>query len=82
MQTMRWMVACALAAGLMGCGGGGGASPAPEPMAQVTLSTAAIKQDLAAGDVLGLKLEGHQCLPVQYDGLRVRRPFLARTRSA
>lgn len=58
MQTMRWMVACALAAGLMGCGGGGGASPAPEPMAQVTLSTAAIKQDLAAGDVLGLKLEG------------------------
>ena len=32
-----------------------------------------------AVDTLGLKLDGHQCLPVQYDGLRVSRPFLPRT---
>lgn len=38
--------------------GGGSAPPPPEPLPQLSVSTAAIKEDLAVGDELALKIEG------------------------
>ena len=64
MQVMRMVSACALAAGLSACGGGGGGGSAPppatesQPQPQLTVTTATIKEDLAVGDELSLKVDG------------------------
>jgi len=58
MRASSLLWACVLTAGVSACGGGGGGNSPPEAQPQLTLTTAAIKQDLAVGDELALKVDG------------------------
>ncbi len=63
MKVVGWAALCALAVVLAGCGGGGGSSsggaaPAPDVQPQLTLTTTALKEDMAVGDEFALKVDG------------------------
>ena len=60
MSYSRLALAGLMVAGLSACGGGGGsASSPPEPQPQLSITTAAIKEELATGDEFALKIEGN-----------------------
>lgn len=56
MDRSRFFLAAMFAATLSACGGGSGSPPEPTP--QLSISSAPIKEDLATGDEMELKVEG------------------------
>lgn len=56
MCSTRFFLVAMLATALSACGGGSGLPPEPTP--QLSISSAPIKEELAAGDEIVLKVEG------------------------